>query len=132
MKIIRLSAKSHQKFGWGLCAEFAIALNQVFGWPLGAFYEIEPPNALFDDEGYIFVHAFAYSPKGYADHRGIRSRAAMVPNLMASDMTPLKPELTKEQKVTVQDLENESGEGIDWEQVKEAKRWILKNRKVYQ
>jgi hypothetical protein len=55
-------------FRQGACGEFALALHREFGYPLGAFLEMEPNPDYEDDPEdepshfWVLAHVFAYKP----------------------------------------------------------------------
>ena len=111
----------------GYCSEFAVALNNVFGYRLGAFYEIEADG---DDEYYVLVHAFTYHPQNQnliIDARGIRSKAVVKANLVSSNLNPN----FKEKRVTPTILDQEGGEGLNKELIERAQEYIMNHKKTY-
>lgn len=131
MKSFRAYLKESQiedKYCRGYCGEFAVALHKVFGYKLGGFYEET------DEDGDIYfdmVHLFAFHPSDnnkIIDARGIRTKKEVKASLFSSSGTPKK---IVEKKTTEEDIDAESGEGLNLELVEEAEEYIKKHLKKY-
>ena len=122
------------RYRYGLCAEFAVALHRLTGWPLGAFYDTEKDKE--DGTEYTGLsHAFVTHPSGkIVDCYGLRDKAYVRQCCEAGLKTFMgvgDDHYITEQAVSENDLENESMEGIHQDIVQEATQWILKNPARY-
>jgi hypothetical protein len=102
----------------GYCAEFAVALHRRYGWPLGAFYQVEGKG---EDRNEILVHAFAIPPgRGkVADVAGIRTKAEVRSLLLIGPGAPIA-----ERKVTEKDLDDMGAEGLLPEVLADAEAFV--------
>jgi len=108
----------------GYCAEFAIALHRLTGWPTIAFNEVVKEDG---EEYYNLVHTVVKSPNGkYVDVRGIRTEQEIANNLLATDATPLKD--YKLENVSEEDLY--ASTEINEVAIEEAEFFISKHRKL--
>jgi hypothetical protein len=129
--VFTILEKDNSLFTCGYCAEFAFALHQYTGWPLGAFKEIEKED---EDEYYSLIHAFCYHPSGHiADVRGIRTREEVVKNLIYGDLSEASSDTTRlsEEQLSIGDLENEQGFGFNEEAIEKAQEFIEKHKNLW-
>lgn len=122
---------SQHFFTCGYCAEFAASLHNFTGWDIGVFKEIEKED---DDEYYSLIHAFLYTPDGrIADVRGIRNREQVIDNLLYGDQTDATSDLSRlsEERISIEDLENEQGFGFNEAAIEKAEKFIIKNKKLW-
>jgi len=120
------------RYRYGLCAEFAVALHKLTKWPLGAFYDTVKEDG---DEYYGLAHAFVTHPSGkIADCYGLRDKS-YVRSCAEAGLTSVigvgEDHYITERPVTVNDLDGESAEGLDQQTIQEATQWILKNLARY-
>lgn len=135
----------NRKFCQGYCGEFAAALHNVFGYEVGMFVGLDKMDE-FDREqyeldkeeygedflpSYYFIHAFAYHPSGnIVDVKGVRSKKEALKNNVLPAVNEPGDEV-REVPTTVEELDAQSGEGLDHEMVEEAEEWILSHRREY-
>lgn len=117
--------KDIKRFLLGLCAEFAVALNKLFKYPLYVFYEVETDED--GEKNYIFAHAMVKAPDGmYVDAAGKRPlseiRKAVV--IQHGNKIVLK-------KATKGDLDATSMEGLDPSAITQAEKFIKDNPNRY-
>ncbi len=108
----------------GMCAEFAVALHRMTGYPLYGAYE-----QYQDDEGmgYTLIHAFVVPRLGYiVDSAGIRPIKEMRQDLYATPGVKVVVRSTSEP-----DLDAESMEGLLPEALADATDKILANPELY-
>jgi len=126
--------KSLNKYRMGYCAEFAVALHRLYGWPLGVFYDTDKE----DGEQYTtLAHAFVVHPSGaLVDSDGLRSKALVKGQAeaglrMAEGLGASKGHFITEATATEASLEQESMEGVNAALVRQAMAWIRKHPDRY-
>jgi hypothetical protein len=118
-----------RKYDTGLCAEFAVALHRVYGYPLAMWIETwtERGSKLeFDEEvegGY--GHVVATHPSGlFLDARGLGTREQMESALGVVPMLDLSGKHFGFRKTTEGELDSMGGEGLDASEVRAAERLV--------
>ena len=108
----------------GYCAEFAVALHRLYGWPMGVFYDTDKE----DGEQYTtLAHAFAIHPSGsIVDCNGLQDKSSVRDNTLVGI-----GHFITEASATEESLEQESMEGLNPYVIKKATAWIRKNPDRY-
>lgn len=125
-----------RKYDTGLCAEFAVALHRVYGYPLAMWIETwtergsEPE---FDEQvegGY--GHVVATHPSGLLlDARGLGTREQIEPALGVVPMLDLPGKHFVFRKTTEAELDSMGGEGLDAAEVRAAERLVRAHPERY-
>ena len=103
-----------RRYETGLCAEFAVALHRVYGYPLAMWIEVEREGREWLEGPY--VHVVAKHPSGgLLDVGGLSSKAALTRKLLHSPGTSLRFRDTTEQE-----LDGFGMEGLDPETLADA------------
>ena len=117
-----------RKYETGLCAEFAVALHRVHGYPLAMWIETwtergsEPE---FDEEvegGY--GHVVAVHPSGLLDARGLGTRGEIESALGVVPMLDLPGKHFVFRKTTEDELDSMGGEGLDAAEIHAAEQLV--------
>lgn len=109
-----LPAAQRRRYETGLCAEFAVALHRVYGYPLAMWIEVEREGREWLEGPY--VHVVAKHPSGkLLDVGGLSSKAALTRKLLHSPGASLRFRDTTEQE-----LDGFGMEGLDPETLADA------------
>lgn len=125
----KIASINPRMFSQGYCAEFAIALHELTGYPIFSFDEI-----LYDDfmeEKYPqFLHYAVKHPSGkYLDVKGLRTEKEIINNLISYNNTPVDPEKITVQAKSLEDVESEVS--LEDEALELAREYISKNKKKF-
>jgi hypothetical protein len=109
----------------GMCGEFAVALQNVYGYPLGAFYEVGSDG--YDEGDFTLLHAFAYHPsKKVVDSAGIRAKKDV-----RADLLVMSGGKIEEHPTTAGDIDALSMSGLDADVLAHAEDYVRARPEVY-